>query len=132
MLVWGPEEVSRHCPLSLGALPDIKQVCMAGLPKNGNRAPIAGGGRGRHNLHRIFQTAVTAPPRVCCVVWSHVSRGKHTLPQYREYFWHRPETCTSLINQLYVFRIPCVRSNYYMVAATNSNFQNVGPHHFSM
>ena len=28
---------------------------MAGLPpKNGNRAPIAGGGRGRHNLHMVL------------------------------------------------------------------------------
>ena len=23
------------------------------FPKNGNRAPTAGGGRGRHNLHRV-------------------------------------------------------------------------------
>ena len=29
------------------------------------------GPHGRHNLHRVCQTAVTAPPRVCCVVWSH-------------------------------------------------------------
>ena len=35
-----------------------------------NRATIAGGGRGRHNLYRVFQHAVTAPSRVCCVVWS--------------------------------------------------------------
>ena len=40
------------------------------LAKNGNRAPIAGGGRGRHNVHRACQTAVTAPLRVGCVVWS--------------------------------------------------------------
>ena len=39
-------------------------------PKNGNRAPIAVGGRGRHNLHRVCQTVVTAPPRVGCVDWS--------------------------------------------------------------
>ena len=39
-------------------------------PKNGNRDPIAGGGRGRHILNRVFQTAVTASPRVGCVVWS--------------------------------------------------------------
>ena len=26
-------------------------------------------GRGGHNLHRVCQTAVTAPPRVGCVVW---------------------------------------------------------------
>ena len=38
--------------------------------KNGYRAPIAGGGRGRDNLHRVCQTAVPAPPRVGCVVWS--------------------------------------------------------------
>ena len=36
--------------------------------KNGNRATNAGGGRGRHNLHRVCQTAVTALPRVGCVV----------------------------------------------------------------
>ena len=39
-------------------------------PKNGNRAPIAGGGRGWHNMHRVCQIPVTAPPRVVCVVWS--------------------------------------------------------------
>ena len=50
----------------------IQQVRMASLPKNGNQAPIAGAGKGRHNLHKVWvcQTAVTAPPRVCCVVWS--------------------------------------------------------------
>ena len=35
----------------------IQRVRMARLPKNGNRAPIAGGGRGRHNLHRVCGTA---------------------------------------------------------------------------
>ena len=45
------------------------QICMAGWPKNGNRATFAGGGRGRHNLARVCQTAVTDPPRV---VWSHL------------------------------------------------------------
>ena len=54
----------------------IQWVRMAGLPENGNRAPIAWGGRGRHNLHRVCQTAVTAPPRVGCVVWS---RYHHSL-----------------------------------------------------
>ena len=39
---------------------------------NGNQAPIAGGGRGRHNLHRVCQTVVTVPPHVGCVVWSHI------------------------------------------------------------
>ena len=29
------------------------------------------GNRGRLNFHRVCQTAVTAPPRVGCVVWSH-------------------------------------------------------------
>ena len=37
-----------------------------------NRASIAGGGRGRHNLHRVCRTIVTAPPRVACVFWSHL------------------------------------------------------------
>ena len=60
----------------------------ARLPKNGNRAPIAGGGRGRHNLHRVCQSAVTAPPCVGCVVWSlNVDVGHHMsaiicLPSY--------------------------------------------------
>ena len=40
-------------------------------PKNDNRALIAGGGRGRHNLHSVCQTAVTALQRVSGVVWSH-------------------------------------------------------------
>ena len=39
-------------------------------PKKGNRAPIAGCGRNRHNLHRVCQTNVTALPRVGCVVCS--------------------------------------------------------------
>ena len=43
---------------------------MAGLPKNANQASIAGGGKGRHNLHSVCQTAMTAPPRVGCVVWN--------------------------------------------------------------
>ena len=43
---------------------------MTGLPKNVNWAPIAGGRRNRHNLHRLCQTTVTAPPRVGHVVWS--------------------------------------------------------------
>ena len=38
--------------------------------KNDNRAPIAGGGRGRHNLHRVCQTTVTAPLCIGGVVWS--------------------------------------------------------------
>ena len=48
---------SRHSP----------PFSMAGLPKNGIRDPIAGGGRDRHNLHRVCHTTVTAPPRVGCV-----------------------------------------------------------------
>ena len=37
-------------------------------PQNGNWSPIAGGGSGQHNLYRVYQTAVAAPPRVVCVV----------------------------------------------------------------
>ena len=37
-------------------------------------------------------------------------------------------TCTSLINKLYVFR---TRVFIHMVAVTNSNFQNVGPHNYA-
>ena len=33
---------------------------MTSLPKNGNRAPIAGGGKGIYNLHRVCHTTVTA------------------------------------------------------------------------
>ena len=43
-------------------------ICMGGFPKNGNRTPIAGGERGRHNLHRNCQTTMTAPSRVGCVI----------------------------------------------------------------
>ena len=45
---------------------------------NGNRAPIARGRRGRHNLHRVCQTAVTAPSRVDCVVWTKHSHFPYT------------------------------------------------------
>ena len=44
-------------------------VCMF-IVVNGDRAPIAGGGRGRYNLHSVCHTVVTATPRVGCVVWS--------------------------------------------------------------
>ena len=40
--------------------------------KTVNRAPIAGGGGVRHNLHKQLETTVTAPPLVGCVVWSRV------------------------------------------------------------
>ena len=50
----------EHCQPSSGS----------GLPKNGNRASIAGGERGRHNLYMVCLTSVTAPLRVGCVVWS--------------------------------------------------------------
>ena len=30
--------------------------------------PLVVGGRGRHNWHRVCQTAVTAPPRVGCIM----------------------------------------------------------------
>ena len=57
---------------------------MAGLPKNGNRAPIAGGGRGRHNLHRVCQTAVTDPPRVGCVVWSQIDTVSGLITRWKK------------------------------------------------
>ena len=56
----------------------------AGLPKNGNRSPIAGVEGGRHNLHRVCQTAMTASPRVGCVVFtvfSHVVQPGSTPSQ---------------------------------------------------
>ena len=47
---------------------------------------------------------------------NYASRGKHTLPHYIE-GTSGPDlrliTCTSLINKLDVFRIPCVHSHYY-------------------
>ena len=52
-----------HCQPSSGS-------AWPAFPKNGNRVPIAGGGRGRDNLHMVCQTAVTAAPRVGCVDWS--------------------------------------------------------------
>ena len=45
------QDLSRHQPLLLGAVPAIQRVHMAGLPKMVNQAPIAGGGRFQHNLH---------------------------------------------------------------------------------
>ena len=38
--------------------------------KTVNRAPSAGGGKVRHNLHSSFESAVTAPPLGGCVVCS--------------------------------------------------------------
>ena len=63
---WISLDISRfyeeHCHPSSGS-------AWPACPINGNWAPIAGGGRSRHNLHRVCQTAMTAPPRVGCVVW---------------------------------------------------------------
>ena len=53
--------------------------------KNGNRAPIAGGGRGRHNLDGVCQTA---PPRLGCVVWNHsqhIPQQPQSQPNYKHY-----------------------------------------------
>ena len=48
----------EHCQPSSGS-------AWPACPK-GNRAHIVGGGRGRHNLHRVCQTALTASPCVGC------------------------------------------------------------------
>ena len=48
--------------------------------KTVNRAPIAGGGRVSTQFAQQFLSAVTAPPLVGCVVWSHfkiVNQGFH-------------------------------------------------------
>ena len=70
LFVCGSRTWSRIRPLLRGALTAIQRVRMIGMPKNGNRVPIAGGGRGRHNLYRVCHTAVTDPLRVGCVIWS--------------------------------------------------------------
>ena len=41
-------------------------------PKKCNRAPIAGGGRSRYTLHRVWHITVTAPPRIGCVFGSRI------------------------------------------------------------
>ena len=65
IITWISLDIARfykeHCQ------PSTRSACL----KNGNRAPLSGGGRGRHNLHRVYQTAVTDTPHVGCVVWSH-------------------------------------------------------------
>ena len=61
--------------------------------KNGNRTPIAGGGIGRHNLHRVCQTAVTAPPRVGCVVWSHPLLVSHPSSYSHPLLVFHPSSC---------------------------------------
>ena len=47
---WSSLDIARfyekHCQPSSGS---ARPAC----PKNGNRAPIAGGGRGEHNLHGV-------------------------------------------------------------------------------
>ena len=53
----------QHCQPSSGS-------GWPACPKNGNRASIVGGGRGRHNLHRVCHTTVTALPRVGSVFWN--------------------------------------------------------------
>ena len=45
----------EHCQPSSGS-------AWPACQKNGNWVPIIGSGTGRHNLHRVCQTAVTAPP----------------------------------------------------------------------
>ena len=68
----------EHCQPSSG-------FAWPAAPKHGNRAPLLGGGRGRHNLHNVCQTAVTAPPRVGCVVWS---LSLHFIGHFHIFFYH--------------------------------------------
>ena len=56
--------------------------------KTVNRAPIAGGGEVRHNLHSSLSPTVTAPPIVGCVVWSLTTRFPSTINiRYSEWVW---------------------------------------------
>ena len=60
---------SRHHPLLWTAAPSIQRVRMTGMPKNGNRVPISGGGKARHNLHSslcpLWQLHRLEPYRYC-------------------------------------------------------------------
>ena len=59
---------------------------MNGLPKNGNRTPIDGVGRDRHNCTAFVHTTVTVPPRVGCVFWSQPCRVIQTLLSNRKFY----------------------------------------------
>ena len=56
--------------ISLDIARFYKDHCRHSVGPHGRLARKTVIGRGRHNLHRVCQTAVTAPPRVGCVVWS--------------------------------------------------------------
>ena len=72
-VVVGPELVST-LPAFMKSIASHPAGSHGRLLKKRNRAPIAGGGRG--------QTAVTAPPRVCCVVGTcSSSPSRSTTPQ---------------------------------------------------
>ena len=51
--------------------------------KTVNRAPIAGGRGGSTQFAQQLESAVTAPPLVGCVVWSHYIRGRQSVTSCR-------------------------------------------------
>ena len=69
LVVVGPGLVSKS-PAFTRSIASHPEGPHGRLAKNSNRAPIGAGGKGRHNLHMVCQTALTAPARVGCVVWS--------------------------------------------------------------
>ena len=78
------------------------------VQKNGNRAPITGGGRSRHNLHRVCKTAVTAPPRAGCVVFHCRSVNHHLQTLTR---------CLSVNHHLLILT-SCLSVNHYLLILT--------------
>ena len=52
LVLTSPAFYEEHCQPSSG-------FAWPACPTNGNQAPISGGGRERHNLHWVCQTAVT-------------------------------------------------------------------------
>ena len=82
-------------PAFMRSISSLQQVRMTGLAKNGNRATIAGGRRGRHNLHRGCHTTVRAPLRVGCVFWCHQLSSTIPLSTFQiqivEYSKHKQE-----------------------------------------
>ena len=75
---------------SIASHPAVRMASLAQKTVIGYPA-IAGDRRGRHNLHRVCQTAETARPRVGCVVWSQkqaVNPSFHGQPlRLLTYFW---------------------------------------------
>ena len=75
-VVVGPRFVST-APAFMRSTPAIQRVRRTGLPQNSDSSYHCWGQEVSTQFAQKFVTAVTAPPLVCCVVWSHIFNCIH-------------------------------------------------------